>query len=181
MPVTIVDNDPPMLSLSGGGPVAEGAPAAFTIVATSPPANDLTVRYRVRQNDPFVIFPGDFVAEANLGFKTVVLPAGDLSADFEVATMGDEPSQAEAGGDGQACGSADALAAKARANHDALANTAANRKERNDWWRAWIALSGKTGTYNTPLTAAEARLLETGDARWTPFRQALECTENNQS
>ena len=46
--------------------------------------------------------------------------------------------------------------------------------------RVWIALSGKTGTYNTPLTAAEARLLETGDARWTPFRQALECTENNQ-
>ena len=72
------------------------------------------------------------------------------------------------------------LAAEARANHDKLANTPLNRKERNDWWRAWIALSGKTGIYNTPLTAAEARLLETGDARWTPFRQALECAENNQ-
>ena len=392
VPVTIVDNDPPMLSLSGGGPVAEGAPAVFTVVATSPPAGDLTVRYRVRQNDPFVVFPGDFVAEADLGFKTVVLQAGALSADFEVATEadeldeadgsvrvtllsaseytlaapryqevavidddpavlslvdpgfvfegrtarfkvrstspakdgltvsyeasetgnffadsvlgehsvrfpdgsrtatisiptvddsfwdpraaltvalrvgtgyvlgepseatiavldlyrdynfetdpgksegdpgegdddretedgetddgepgsepdkdsepgtdegesdddpgqgdgdgeggsdgdGDEPSQVDAGGDGQACGSADALAAQARANHDALANTAANRKERNDWWRAWIALSGKTGTYNTPLTAAEARVLESGDARWTPFRAALECLE----
>ncbi|MYH76862.1 MAG: hypothetical protein F4134_03985 [Acidimicrobiaceae bacterium] len=372
VPVTIVDNDPPMLSLSGGGPVAEGAPAVFTVVATSPPAGDLTVRYRVRQNDPFVVFPGDFVAEADLGFKTVVLQAGALSADFEVATEADEldeadgsvrvtllsaseytlaapryqevavidddpavlslvdpgfvfegrtarfkvrstspakdgltvsyeasetgnffadsvlgehsvrfpdgsrtatisiptvddsfwdpraaltvalrvgtgyvlgePSEAtiavldlyrdynfetdpgksegdpgegdpgegdddretedgepgsepdkdsEPGTDegesdddpgegdepSQACGSADALAAKARANHDALANTAANRKERNDWWRAWIALSGKTGTYNTPLTAAEARVLESGDARWTPFRAALECLE----
>ncbi|MYA25927.1 MAG: hypothetical protein F4091_12370 [Acidimicrobiales bacterium] len=75
------------------------------------------------------------------------------------------------------CGSADALAAEARANHDALPNTAANRKERNDWWRAWIALSAKTGTYNTPLTAAEARVLESGDSRWTPYRAALECLE----
>ncbi|MYG62002.1 MAG: hypothetical protein F4200_09420, partial [Acidimicrobiales bacterium] len=75
------------------------------------------------------------------------------------------------------CGSADALAAEARASHDALPNTAANRKERNDWWRAWIALSGTTGTYNTPLTAAEARVLESGDSRWTPYRSALECLE----
>ena len=75
------------------------------------------------------------------------------------------------------CGSADALAVQARANHDALPNTASNRKERNDWWRAWIALSGTTGTYNTPLTAAEARVLETGDSRWAPFRAALECLE----
>ncbi len=74
------------------------------------------------------------------------------------------------------CG-ADALAAEARANHDGLANTAANRKERNDWWRAWIALSGVTGTYNTPLTVAEAKVLESGDSRWTRFREALECLE----
>ena len=344
VPVTIVDNDPPMLSLSGGGPVAEGAPAVFTVVATSPPAGDLTVRYRVRQNDPFVVFPGDFVAEADLGFKTVVLQAGALSADFEVATEADELDEADGSvrvtllsgseytlaapryqevavidddpavlslvdpgfvfegrtarfkvrstspakdgltvsyeasetgnffadsvlgehsvrfpdgsrtatisiptvddsfwdpraaltvalrvgtgyvlgepseatiavldlyrdygfeddpwkmsgsepddgeyeshtpslgeGDGpKVCGSADVLAAEARANHDALPITLANKKERNDWWRAWIALSGKTGTYNTPLTAAEAQVLESGDARWTPFRKALECAE----
>ena len=250
VPVTIVDNDPPMVSLHGGAAVTEGSAAGFTVRATSPPTSALTVRYVVRQNNPYVIFPGDFVAPGDLGAKTVRLPAGALSATFEVPTVGDEadesdgsvrvtlepgagytlaapryqavavmddddpadegdsddgslpepepepksepegepgsdgvpgdgdePSQADGGGETQACGSAAALAVKARANHDALANTAGNRKERNDWWRAWIALSAKTGTYNTPLTAAEARALESGDARWTPYRQALECVE----
>ncbi|MXZ15959.1 MAG: Ig-like domain repeat protein [Acidimicrobiales bacterium] len=379
VPVTIVDNDPPMVNLSGGAAVTEGSAASFTITATSPPSGALTVRYRVRQNDPYVIFPGDFVADAELGVKTVQLHAGALSATFEVPTVGDSLDEADGlvrvtlesgsgytlvapayqevavvdddpavltlddpgfvfegrnavfkvrstspgkggmtvnfeasetgnffsnsvlgsrsvrfpdgsrtgvisiptvddslwdpkgqltvvlrpgtgyvlgtpseatigtfdlasdygrdndpvtkssdpdtpGGDGDPvdigeqvdqedsdtaddgddsasepddgeesspvvfggddvsaaeCESADALAAEARANHDALANTSRNRKERNDWWRAWIALSGKTGTYNTPLTAAEARLLESGDARWTPFRKALECQEGD--
>ncbi len=370
VPVTIVDNDPPMVSLHGGAAVTEGSAAGFTVRATSPPTSALTVRYVVRQNDPYVIFPGDFVAPGDLGAKTVRLPAGALSATFSVPTVGDEadeadgsvrvtletgtgytlaapryqavavadddpavltledpgfvfeggtarfkvrstspgkggltvsyeaaesgnffaasslgvrsvrfpdgsrtavisiptvddslwdpqgtltvslragsgyvlgapssatigvfdlardrgfdtdegdsddgyvpdpdpdeepepepksdsesvgepgsdgvpgdggePSQADGGGETQACGSAAALAVKARANHDALANTAGNRKERNDWWRAWIALSAKTGTYNTPLTAAEAGALESGDARWAPYRQALECVE----
>ncbi|MCY3586391.1 MAG: putative Ig domain-containing protein [Acidimicrobiaceae bacterium] len=99
----------------------------------------------------------------------------------KVTVYDDDPPPAEVADDDappvSECGSADALAAEARANHDALPNTAANRKERNDWWRAWIALSAKTGTYNTPLTAAEARVLESGDSRWTPYRAALECLE----
>ncbi|MXZ31142.1 MAG: hypothetical protein F4Z22_09985 [Acidimicrobiia bacterium] len=371
VPVTIVDNDPPMVSLHGGAAVTEGAAARFTVRLTSPPRRETIVRYVVRQNDPFVIYRGDFVAPGDLGLKSVRLNQGQMSATFSVPTVGDdvdeadgsvrvtletgvgytlaapryqevavadddpavltledpgfvfeggtarfkvrstspgkggltvsyeaaesgnffaasslgvrsvrfpdgsrtavisiptvddslwdpqgtltvslragsgyvlgapssatigvydlardrgfdtdegdsddgsvpdpdpdeepepepksdsesvgepgsdgvpgdggEPSQAGGGDEpSQACGSAAALAVKARANHDALANTAGNRKERNDWWRAWIALSAKTGTYNTPLTAAEARALESGDARWTPYRQALECVE----
>ena len=255
VPVTIVDNDPPMVSLHGGAAVTEGSAASFTVKATSPPTSALTVRYVVRQNDPFVSYRGDFVAPGDLGVKSVRLPAGQMSATFSVPTVADdtdepdglvrvtletgvgytlaapryqevavadddpadegdsddgsvpddgsddelEPksdSEGEPGSEGEppslgdgdggsdgdepsqaACGSAEALAVKARANHDALPNTAGNRKERNDWWRAWIALSAKTGTYNTPLTAAEARALESGDARWTPYRQALECLE----
>ena len=75
------------------------------------------------------------------------------------------------------CGDTDVLGLEAKGNHDGLANTAANRKERNDWWRAWIALSGVTGTFNTPLSAAEAKVLELGDLRWSRFRVALECLE----
>ncbi|MXW42958.1 MAG: hypothetical protein F4Z91_07715, partial [Acidimicrobiia bacterium] len=260
VPVTIVDNDPPMVNLSGGAAVTEGNPATFTITATSPPTSAVTVQYRVRQNNPYIIFPGDFVAATELGIKTVQLPAGALSATFEVPTVadttdeadgsvrvhllysrpsagytvvapayqevvvlddddadsesnddsvsesnngdsevpksnddnsesdgapvdGDQPSQIVVVNDDtpQVCETADELATKARANHDALSNTWQNKKKRNNWWRAWIALSGKTGTYNTPLTAAEAQVLESSDARWTPFRQALECVEGTSS
>ena len=45
VPVTIVDNDPPMVNLSGGAAVAEGDAAGFTVTATSPPRSALTVRF----------------------------------------------------------------------------------------------------------------------------------------
>ena len=191
------DDDPPLpvVSVAAGSGVTEGADAVFTVSATPAPAQPLSVDVTVTQD-------GDF--GTSTGSQTVTVPTSG-SATVTVSTSDDDADEpdgsvsvsVDAGSDytvsssqGSAsvvvsddddppvgCGSAAALAAEARGNHDGLANTAANRKERNDWWRAWIALSGTTGTYNTPLTAAEALVLESGDARWTPFRAALECLE----
>ncbi|MDE0605494.1 MAG: hypothetical protein OXI18_13925, partial [bacterium] len=184
------------ISIAADGDVTEGADAQFTVTADPAPSQPLSVDLTVGQT-------GDF--GVSTGSRAVTVPTSGTAA-VTVATSDDSADEPDgsvrvtvAGGSGYTvsgtqgtasvdvaddddpppagCGSADALAAQARANHDALPNTAANRKERNDWWRAWIALSGTTGTYNTPLTAAEARVLESGDARWTPFRAALECLE----
>ncbi|MXW95130.1 MAG: hypothetical protein F4Z64_06430 [Acidimicrobiaceae bacterium] len=185
----------PEISVSAGGGVTEGGDAVFTVSAVPAPSAPLTVDLTVGQD-------GDFGAAT--GARTVTVPTSG-SAAVTVGTVDDSADEndgsisvAVGAGNGYTvsstqgsasvavsddddapvvdCG-AGALADEARANHDGLANTAANRKERNDWWRAWIALSGVTGTYNTPLTVAEAKVLESGDSRWTRFREALECLE----
>ncbi|MDE0605487.1 MAG: S8 family serine peptidase [bacterium] len=185
----------PVVSVTAGSGVTEGGDASFTVSASPAPSQELLVDVTVAQS-------GDFGVSMVSG--TVTVPTSGTAA-FTVSTTDDDSDEPDgsvsvtvSSGSGYTvsatagsasvvvsddddppagCGSADVLAVEARANHDALANTAANRKERNDWWRAWIALSGATGTYNTPLTVAEALVLESGDARWTPFRAALECLE----
>ncbi|MCY3652440.1 MAG: PQQ-dependent sugar dehydrogenase [bacterium] len=186
----------PEVSVTAGGGITEGGDAVFTVLASPAPSASLSVAVTVAQT-------GDY--GATTGTRTVTVGTGG-TATVTVSTSDDEVDELDGSvsvtvdsGDGYTvstlqgsasvvvsdddvpppvgCGSADALAAEARGNHDALPNTAANRKERNDWWRAWIALSGTTGTFNTPLTAAEAKVLESGDSRWTRFRAALECLE----
>ncbi|MDE0669794.1 MAG: S8 family serine peptidase, partial [bacterium] len=194
------DDDPPpqtpVVSVTAGTGITEGGSASFTVSASPAPPAALSVSVTVSQS-------GDFGAAT--GSRTVTVPTSG-SATLTVSTTDDDADETdgsvsvavEAGSDytvsatqGSAsvdvaddddpppagCGDVDALATQARANHDALQNTPANRKERNDWWRAWIALSGTTGTYNTPLTVAEALVLEAGDSRWTPYREALACLE----
>ena len=196
----------PQISITADGDVVEGGDASFTVSASPAPSVPLSVDVTVAQVGDFGAATGSRTVTVPTGGSVSVTvgtsdddadePDGSVTATVaggegyavsaaqgtaSVVVADDDDPPAEGGsGDGEVpagCGSADALAAQARANHDALANTASNRKQRNDWWRAWIALSGATGTYNTPLTAAEARVLESGDARWAPFRAALECLE----
>ncbi|MYH99450.1 MAG: hypothetical protein F4124_08490 [Acidimicrobiia bacterium] len=184
------------ISITADGDVTEGTDAAFSVAASPAPSQPLSVDLTVGQVGDFGASTGSrTVTVGTSGTATVRVSTSDDDVDesdgsvsvsvdagsgYTVSATAGSASVVVADDDDPppaGCGSADALAAQARANHDALANTAANRKERNDWWRAWIALSGTTGTYNTPLTAAEALVLESGDARWTPFRAALECLE----
>ncbi|MYB08503.1 MAG: hypothetical protein F4Y28_00825, partial [Acidimicrobiia bacterium] len=184
------------ISITADGDVTEGTDAAFSVAASPAPSQPLSVDLTVGQVGDFGASTGSrTVTVGTSGTATVRVSTSDDDVDesdgsvsvsvdagsgYTVSATAGSASVVVADDDDPppaGCGSADALAAQARANHDALANTAANRKERNDWWRAWIALSGTTGTYNTPLTAAEALVLESGDARWTPFRAALECVE----
>ena len=203
--VYVLDNDPPPppqagseVSVAAGGDVSEGGDAVFTVTASPAPSQPLSVNLTVGQVGGF---------GASTGSQTVTVPTSGI-ATVNVATSDDDANEPDgsvsvtvdrgggysvSGTQGTAsvavadddpptgCRSVAALAAEARANHDALRDTAENRRQRNDWWRAWIALSGATGTHNTPLTAAEAREVEFGDARWTPFRTALECLEGTPS
>ncbi len=186
----------PVVSVTAGSGVTEGGDASFTVTASPAPTAPLSVSVTVAQDGDFGVATGSqTVTVPTSGTVTVTVSTSDDSTDEVDGSV----SVTVAGGSGYTvsstqgtdsvvvsddddspvlgCGDTDALGLEARANHDALPNTLANRKERNDWWRAWIALSAVTGTYNTPLTAAEALVLESGDARWSRFRVALECLE----
>ena len=199
--VSVADNDNPPpttpdISIMAGNEITEGENAVFTLTASPTPTQPLPINITITQQGDFGATTGpQTVTMPTSGTATVTINTADddedetngsitatitsssgneytvsstnSSANINVSDN-DNPPPAD-------CGSAETLATKARANHDALPNTTANKKERNNWWRAWIALSGTTGTYNTPLTAAEAQKLESNDSRWTPFRQALEC------
>ncbi|MYB80774.1 MAG: hypothetical protein F4X53_04010 [Acidimicrobiales bacterium] len=183
------------ISVTADGDVTEGTDASFTVTASPVPSQPLAVDLTVGQAGDFGISTGSrTVTVPTSGTATVTVSTSDDDVDesdgsvsvsvdagsgYTVSGTAGSASVAVSDDDDPpaGCGSAAVLATQARANHDALPNTASNRKQRNDWWRAWIALSGTTGTYNTPLTAAEARVLETGDSRWTPYRAALECLE----
>ncbi|MDE0644094.1 MAG: hypothetical protein OXH95_08220 [bacterium] len=186
----------PVVSVTAGSGVTEGGDASFTVTASPAPTAPLSVSVTVAQDGDFGVTTGSqTVTVPTSGTATVTVSTSDDSTDEVDGSV----SVSVGGGSGYTvsstagsasvvvsdddvppvlgCGDTDALGLEARANHDALPNTLANRKERNDWWRAWIALSGVTGTFNTPLSAAEAKVLELGDAGWSRFRVALECLE----
>ena len=72
----------PVLTLSGGGAVAEGGSAGFTLTADPPPASDLAVTLRIAQT-------GDVAPAPALGERTVTMPGGRASLAVPVATAGD--------------------------------------------------------------------------------------------
>ncbi len=93
--VAIVDDDKPaepdgrqapepvtVLTLSGGGAVAEGGSAGFTLTADPPPESDLAVTLRIAQT-------GDVAPAPALGERTVTMPGGRASLAVPVATAGD--------------------------------------------------------------------------------------------
>ena len=78
----------PVVTIAGGGPVTEGAPAGFTLTASRAPAADLAVAVSVAQS-------GAFADAAALGARTVTIPAGGTSAAFSVATVDDNTDEAD--------------------------------------------------------------------------------------
>ncbi len=92
--VRVADNDgggevvpaPPVVTIAGGGPVAEGADAAFTVRRTGGASAALTVLLNVSE----AAGAGrDFVAAGNEGFKRVTIPAGSAEAAYAVPTVDD--------------------------------------------------------------------------------------------
>ena len=82
--VTVRDDDDasvPVVSISAGSGVAEGAPATFTITANPVPASPLAVTLTVGQS-------GDFAASGQTGARTVTVPASG-SVNLRVATVDD--------------------------------------------------------------------------------------------
>ena len=74
----------PVITISGGPAVAEGANASFTVTASPAPASNLDVSVTVTDAPH-----GDFVAAANEGAQTVTITAGAATASFNVATVND--------------------------------------------------------------------------------------------
>ncbi len=79
--VTVRDNDEPVVSLSAGSGVTEGASASFTVSASPVPAAPLDITLSVGQS-------GDFAASGETGSRTVTIPVTG-SATVKVATVDD--------------------------------------------------------------------------------------------
>ncbi|MCY3844210.1 MAG: hypothetical protein OXH69_11800 [Acidobacteria bacterium] len=73
----------PAITVTAGAAVTEGTAASFTLAAESAPKADLAVTVTVGQT-------GAYVASRNRGARAVTILAGAASADFTVATKGDE-------------------------------------------------------------------------------------------
>ncbi|MDE2982702.1 MAG: SwmB domain-containing protein [Gemmatimonadota bacterium] len=69
------------VTIAGGGPVAEGGNATFTLTASPAPSADITVNLGVSQS-------GNYVADADLGSKTVTVPTTG-TATYTVPTVND--------------------------------------------------------------------------------------------
>ena len=89
--LTIADNDDtrageavrPAVTIAGGSAVTEGADALFTLRADPAPAAALPVQVEIGRER-------DYVAQGDLGTRTVTIPPGKSSVAFTVATVDDE-------------------------------------------------------------------------------------------
>ena len=78
---TILDEDlRPIVTITSGPVVAAGADAEFTLIAQPAPTTDLTVHLEIDAT-------AGYVAPANLGGKTVTIPANQPTATYSVATI----------------------------------------------------------------------------------------------
>ncbi len=92
--VQVTDNDGegvvpalPVVTIAGGGAVAEGADAAFTVRRTGDTSAALTVLLAISE----AAGGGrDFVAVENEGFKRVIIRAGQAEAAYAVPTVDDD-------------------------------------------------------------------------------------------
>ena len=82
--VTVNDDDPPAISISGGDAVTEGTAAEFTVTASTAPTSNLTVNLTVADATN-----SDFIASGDEGSKTVSINANSTSATYSVDTTAD--------------------------------------------------------------------------------------------
>ena len=83
--VTVRDDDDPVISIAAGATVIEGAPATFTVTASSAPAGDLTVTVTVTDSGNFITSPAP---------TTVTIAASAMMATLTVPTTDDNTDEA---------------------------------------------------------------------------------------
>ena len=88
----------PVVTVSGDGPVTEGAGAVFTVSRTGDAAVALTVLLTVSEDETE---GRDFVAADDEGNKQVVIRAGSATAAFTAPTTGDATDEPDGDGDGR--------------------------------------------------------------------------------
>ncbi len=84
------DQAGPEITVAGGGDIAEGADAVFTVHADPAPASDLTVALAIADDTA-----SDFLAENDEGPKTVTIKAGESSAAYTLTTVDDDVEEAD--------------------------------------------------------------------------------------
>ncbi len=83
----ILDEDSiPLVTITGGPPVAVGDSAQFTVIADPAPTTDMVVNL-------FITATSGYVDAANLGSKSVTIPANQATATYSVATINDVVSE----------------------------------------------------------------------------------------
>ena len=76
----------PVITITAGSDMSEGANATFTVEASQAPTANLSVTLEVRETSRD---GQDFVAPDNEGLKTVTIPSGQSSATYTVSTVDD--------------------------------------------------------------------------------------------
>ena len=145
--ITNDDGTPPVITISGGAAVTEGAGASFTVNANSAPAANLDVSVGVTQS-------GAFVASSNRGAKIVTIAANATSKTYTVPTVNDMVDEANGSvtvtvnnGEGYTVGSTAAATVTVNDNDTAAVNVS----ESGGTSVTEASGAGRTDTYTVVL------------------------------
>ena len=204
--IAVSDNDdppPPVVSIAGGNAITEGGAAIFTLTATPPPANSITVNLNV-------VDGGNFADSGQAGARTATIgtsgsgtltvttdndstdePNGTLTATV-TSGAGYAPSNSNASASISVNDNDDAIIPSACVP-DALLQQVEDYYDHNssnspgygeNWFRVLVAFGVRSpadwtvdNRIITPMTAASAREREASWFGWGPVADALECIE----
>ena len=163
--ITNDDGTPPVITISGGAAVTEGAGASFTVNANSAPTANLDVSVGVTQS-------GTFVSSSNRGAKTVTINANATSKTYTVPTVNDMVDEASGSvtvmvnnGEGYTVGSTAAATVTVNDNDTAAVNvsesggtsvTEASGAGRTDTYTVVLATQPTHEVTITPTSATPA-------------------------
>ena len=121
--VTLIDDDTPVITISGGGAVTEGSPAVFTVSASLAPARTLTVNLLLSGALHFL--DGDDGSPGSSVSGSMAILAGETSTTQDLATEDDAVDEPDGvltvrvvPGDGYTAGAADSAQVTIRDNDD---------------------------------------------------------------
>ena len=145
--ITNDDGTPPVITISGGSAVTEGAGASFTVNANPAPTANLDVSVGVTQS-------GAFVSSSNRGAKTVTINANATSKTYTVPTVNDMVDEANGSvtvtvnnGEGYTVGSTAAATVTVNDNDTAAVNVS----ESGGTSVTEASGAGRTDTYTVVL------------------------------
>ena len=172
--VAVADNDAPdpVVTIAGGDPVTEGAPAGFTLTASPAPLSDLAVAVTVSES-------GAFADASALGARTVTIPAGGTSAAFAVATVDDAEDEADgavvatlAAGSGYTLGEAARARVAVADNDEGLPEIVTRRSTAREGTDDAVVFTVRLGRAASHAVTVDWATADGAGPRWTGQRPA---------
>ncbi len=157
--ITISANDKPEIGIAAdAAEINEGNTAGFTITATNPSQSDIDVGLTVSRT-------GTYVAVGDTGGKSITLPAGQTTLDYDITT--DELASDDPGGSVR-------IALGASSNYSVDSAAASGQVAIRDTDATTVALASGAGniaeaTGETPITVTLGRGLVAGEALSLPL------------